>query len=105
MQVSAIALKERVRRNRQENVKIARRSAPRSGFTLASEPDAGSILDPGRDVDRERALTRPPARARARAARIFDHLSAAVTGRTGALEREEALRMPDLALPAAGRAG
>src|SRR5476649_1121253 len=45
-----------------------------------------------------------PSCAGARRTGIFDHLAAALTGRAGALKREEALRMPDLAGAAAGRA-
>ncbi len=48
-------------------------------------------------------VTRPGARA-ARAG-IVDHLAAALTGRAGALEREEALRMAHAAGAAAGRTG
>ena len=42
-------------------------------------------------------VTRPEPRAGR--ARILDHLAAALAGRTGALQREEALRVADAAVP------
>src|SRR5674476_1100213 len=70
----------------------------------AGEPAAGAILDPGRDIDRQHALARDTAGAGAGRTGIVDYLAAALAGRTGALEREEALGMPDLAGAATGRA-
>ena len=60
---------------------------------------------PGGNVDRERALAGDPAEPAAGGAGIFDDLTAALAGRAGALQGEEALGMADLALAAAGRAG
>ena len=105
MQVGAVALEERVRAERQENVEVARRTAAHAGLALAGEPDAGTVLDAGRNVDRQRALARDAAGARAGRARIVDHLAAALTGRAGALQREEALRVTDAAGAVAMRAG
>ena len=91
---------------RQENIEIARRAAAHAGFALAGEPDAGAVLDALRDVDRQRALAGDAARSRVQArAGIVDHLAAALAGRAGALQREEALRVADAAGAAAGRAG
>src|SRR5262249_3622569 len=103
MQVGAVALEERVRRDGKEDVEIARRSAAHPRLALAGKPDAGSILDARRDVDRERALARDPSRAGAGRARIFDHLAATLARRAGAFEREEALCVADPALAAARR--
>src|SRR5207253_2824557 len=72
---------------------------------LARQTDTGSVLDAGRYVDRERALARDAARAGAAGARIVDHLTAALAGHAGPLQREEALLVAHLPLPAAGRAG
>src|SRR5207344_1121778 len=63
------------------------------------------VLDARGDVHRQRALARDAPRPAAGDTRIVDHLAAAVTVRTGALEREEALRLADLAVPLAHRAG
>src|SRR5215472_1281746 len=91
MQVGAIALEEAVAADREEDVEVAGRAAARAGLALAGEPDAGAVLDPGRDVDRERAVALHAAGARAGRAWIVDHLAAPVAGRAGPLEREEAL--------------
>ena len=53
MQVGAVALEERMGGERQENIEIARRAAAHAGLALAGEPDAGAVLDAGRDVDRQ----------------------------------------------------
>src|SRR4051812_11438024 len=90
MQVGAVTLEERVGGQRGKNIEIARRPAAHTGLALVGEADAGAVLDAGRDVDRERALARHPARARARRARVLDHLAAALADRAGALQREEA---------------
>src|ERR1043166_2869114 len=105
MQVGAVALEELVRADRQEDVEIARRPAAYAGLALAGKADAGAVLDAGRHVHRKRAFARDAARARAVRARIVDHLAAALAGHTRPLQREEALRVAHLALPAAGRAG
>ena len=65
---------------------------------VPSSTPAGMLTDSVRS-----RVTRPAPRAGRTG--IVDHLAAALTGRAGALEREEALRMPDLAGAAAGRAG
>src|SRR5690606_20673732 len=91
-QVGAIALEQLVRPDRQEDVEVARRAAAIAGLALAGEPDAGAVLDAGRDVDRKRALLGDAALAGALGARVGDDLAAALALRAGALDREEALR-------------
>ena len=78
MQVGAVALEERVRAEREEDVEIAGRPAAHAGLAFAGEADAGAVLDAGRDVDRQRALARDAAGARAGRAGIVDHLAAAL---------------------------
>ena len=51
MQIGAIALKQRMRGHRQENIKIAGRSAAHAGLAFTGKPNAGAVLDPGWDVD------------------------------------------------------
>src|SRR5258708_6009904 len=75
---------------RKKNIEVARRAAAYAGLAFAGQPDARAFFDTGRDVDRERALTRDAAGAAAARARILDHLAAALTDRAGSLQREEA---------------
>ena len=56
VQVGAFALEERMRADRQEYVKIARRPAAHAGFAFAGEPDAGAVFDARRNIHRQRAF-------------------------------------------------
>src|SRR5260370_34372399 len=105
MQIGAVALKERMRRQREKNIEIAGRPAPHPGLALAREPDAGAVLDAGRDVHRQRALARDPAGARAGRARTVDHLAATLAGRAGPLQGEETLGVAYASRTRAGRTG
>src|SRR5450432_4746937 len=105
MQIGAIALKEQMRGQRQENVEIARRSATNTGLAFAGKPDARTVFHAVRDIDRQGPLACHPPRARARRTGIFDHLTAALAARTGSLQREKSLRLPYSPLPAAHRTG
>src|ERR1700712_5425922 len=105
MQVGAVALEEFVGRQRQENIEVAGRSAADAGLAFAGEADTGAVLDALGNVDRQRAIARHPSRTRAARAGILDHLAAALTGRAGALQREEALGLADPAGAAAHRTG
>src|SRR6185436_13758506 len=89
---------------RQEDIEVARRSAARAGLALAGQPDAGAVLDAGRNVDLERLLAPHPALAGADLARLVDHLADAVAGVAGPLDGEEALLRADAAAAVAGRA-
>ena len=102
MQVGAVALEELVRRR--ATGKYRDRPAARRARRPRPRRRAGCGCRPRRrrNVDRQRALARDAARAGAGRARILDHLAAALAGRTGALEREEALRVADAAGAAAG---
>src|SRR5690606_38089316 len=60
-------------------------------FTFAGKADARAVLDTCRDVDRQRALFRDAAVAVALGAGVADRLAAAVAGRAGAFDGEEAL--------------
>src|SRR3974390_449848 len=105
MQVRAIALEERMRGQREENVEVAGRSAADAGLAFAGQPDPRAIFDALRDIDGQRPFARHPARARAGGAAVFDHLAAALTARAGALQGEKALRLPDPPGSAAHRTG
>ena len=88
-----------------EDVEIAGRAAAHAGLAFAGEADAGALVDPGGDVDRERLALLDPALAAAGRAGIGDHLADAAAGRAGLLDHEEALAGADLAAAAAGGAG
>src|SRR5262249_9628052 len=105
MQVSAVALEELMRGQRQENVEIARGPAADTGLAFAGEPDPRTVLDALRNVDRQRAIALHPARAHAGRAGILDHLAAALTAGAGSLQGKEALRLPNPTRAAAMRAG
>src|SRR5262245_28741890 len=105
MQIGALALEERVGADGEENVEVTGRPAAHACFAFACKPDAGAILDPGGNVDRERALARHSSRAGTGRTRVIDHLTAALAGRTGPLQREEPLSMADASLTAARRTG
>ena len=50
MQVGAIALEELMRRERQEDVEIARRAATDTGLALAGKPDARAVFNALRPI-------------------------------------------------------
>src|SRR5512143_1519866 len=58
MQVGTVALKEFVRRHFQKNIKVASRATPQARLAFTRQPNAGAILDAGRNIDRKRALAR-----------------------------------------------
>src|SRR5450631_978370 len=107
--VGAVALKNRVLRNADEDVEVACRRAVQADLALAGKADTGAVLDPGRDGNRQRLLAPYPALTAARAARLFDDGAGTLAGRAGALYGEEALlgthSAMTLAGAAAGRAG
>src|SRR5919109_1267384 len=61
--IGAVALEERMRSEREENIEIAGRPAAHARFPFTGEANARAVLDTGRNVDRERALARDPAGA------------------------------------------
>ena len=105
MQIGAIALEELMVRQREENIKVTRRPAADAGFALAGQPDTGAVLDPLRNVDRQRAVALYAPRAGAGRARIFNGLAAALTARAGSLQRKKPLRLPHPSGTPAHRAG
>src|SRR5882724_1141705 len=105
MQVGALALEQRVGRQRQEDVEIARRCAVHADLALAGQPDAGAVLDPGRDVHREVLLLAHAAGAVAALAGLLDDFAGATAGMAGALDGEEALTGPHPPGATAGGAG
>src|SRR5947209_2843342 len=102
--VGAVALEDRVGRDADENVEVAWRGAVHPGFALAGEADAGAVLDPGRDIDRQCLLAADAALATAALARFLDDLSRALAGGAGALDREEALLRAHPSVALAGAA-
>src|SRR6202034_4911555 len=105
MKLRAFPQKEGMGARRQENIEIARRTAAQTRLAFPGQPDARAVFDARRDIHRQSALTRHPARSDARRARALDHLAPALTGQAGALKREETLGMTDFAEAAAARTG
>src|SRR5262245_47252442 len=105
MQIGPFALEERMGAEREENIEVARRTAADASLAFAGEPDAGAVLDAGRNVHGQRALARHPPRTGAGRAGIADHLAAPLAVRAGALQREEALRVQDASLAAGAGTG
>src|ERR1700749_3509931 len=89
----------------EENIEVASRAAAHSRFALAGQANACAVLDAGRDVDRERALSRHAAGAGALVAWVRDRLAAAMAGGAGALDGEKALLCANASMSAAGLAG
>src|SRR6185437_13363347 len=84
MQVRAVALEELMRREREENIEVTGRTAAHAGFAFAGKANARAVFHALRDVDRQRALARDPARAGAGRTGVLDHLAAALAARAGA---------------------
>src|SRR5580692_8659201 len=105
MEVGAVALKEWMRAERQENIEVAGRPTAETCLAFPGQPDARAVFDARRDIHRQSALARDPAQSDARRARAFDHLAPALAGQASALEREETLSMTDLAEATAARTG
>src|SRR5262249_49396042 len=80
-------------------------TAAHTSLAFTGKPDTSPVLYAGRDVNRKRTLARNPPAAAANLARIVDDLPATVAGRTGTLECEKALCMPNFAGTTARRAG
>src|SRR6202022_3498170 len=100
--IGAIALKKRMRLRRHEDVKIARRPAFGPCPPLAAETDPRPVLDARRNIDGKAAFAGDAARAAAGLAWIVNDFAAPMAMRTGAFDREEALRPARPPLPAAG---
>src|SRR5690606_5022672 len=100
-QRGALALEHRVRLDVDEDVEVARRRAVRAGLALARQADAGAVVDPRGDFDRQRLDLVHPSLAAAGAARLLDDFAVAVAVGARLLDHEEALLRADLALPAA----
>ena len=104
IKVVSIALENLVRRNRDEDVEIARRPAIHTRLAFAGETDARAFLDTGRNADRERTLFLHMTRTAAAAAGIADGAARAPTIGAGALDGEEALLRADFAAAGTRRA-
>src|SRR5207248_2381852 len=70
--VRAVALRELVRSDADENVEVARGGAVRPAFAFAGEADARPVLDTRRDIDRQGLLAPHAALPAAGFARLVD---------------------------------
>src|SRR5712671_1000068 len=102
--VCAVSLKDAMRRDGNENVEIARRSAADADLAFTRQTDAGAVLHTGRNVGRQCLFAVGPALAGARLAGIIDNPSGSLACRAGSLDREEALLDARPSATVAGRA-
>src|SRR5690606_18219195 len=98
------AAEDRVLAHADVDVQIARRPAVAAGLALAREADPVAVVDARRNLHRQRAALADSPAPGALPARLLDDRARAPAGRTGLLNREKALRNPDLARAPAGRA-
>src|SRR3546814_11484477 len=73
----ALAIEQRMPRDMDEDVEIARRRAARARLAFARQADARALVDPGGDIDRQRPGSVDPDLAAAVAARIGARLARA----------------------------
>src|SRR5580700_1940365 len=103
--VLTIALKDRMRSDRNMHVEIAGRGAVPGGLPLTSQPDARAVFHTGRDRHLKRAFALHCAGAPRDLAWTANHAPLAATGRTGAFDQEEPLLRANLAGTTAGGTG
>src|SRR5688572_20738664 len=103
-QVLALPRKDRMGKDRDVDVEVARRSAVATGFAFARQANPVAVVDARRDLDRERLVLAHASSAAALAARLVDRCAGAATARARLLDREETLRHAQLSDAAAGLA-
>ena len=104
VQIGAFALKERVLFDVQDHIKITRRPTESSGFTQASETDAGAVFHTRGNLGLDRSVPQNPPLSLALGARIGDDAANALTGGTRAGHTEESLLVAHLSASRAGAA-
>src|ERR687887_1041647 len=104
-QVVAAAAEQRVLADVDLDDQVPGGRAGLAGLALALEADGGAVADPGGDADLQLAGADLAAPAAAVGARVVDHRAAALAGRAGAGQPEQALVAGDGAAAVAGRAG
>ena len=102
VQVVALALKEGVLLDMQDNIQIAGWPAERARLTQPVEANSRAVLHSRRDLGFDRALAQQAAFAFALRAGIGDHTARALAGWAGSSDAKKALLVPDLA-PATAR--
>src|SRR5262249_6972817 len=102
-EIVAVAAEELVLLHLNHHVQVSGRSAERTRFTFALQPQLLTGCNARRNLDRELSIARDPSRAAARLARLGDNLSCAAALRAGSGDGEEALLESHLALAAALR--
>src|SRR5579871_4649179 len=105
IEILAIALKKRVRRDRKENVEVAGRTAIKSGLPFTREPDARALFDSGGNVDGKSAFFLDMAGSGARLAGMANDSAVSVASRARPLNRKETLGGANLAMAATGATG
>ena len=105
MQVVALALKEVVLFDVQDNIQIAGWPAERARFAEATETDSRAVLHSRRHFGFDRAFAQQAPFAFALRAGIGDYTARALAGWAGSSDAEKALLIPDLASTVARLAG
>src|SRR5690606_18594170 len=104
-QVVAVPLEQLVRRDADHDDEVTGRAAALARLALTADALDVALLDPGRDLQRDRHRSRHGTVAAADRAARLDRRAGAVAARTGLADRQEALVDRDLPDPAAGAAG
>src|SRR4029077_9662454 len=81
VEVGALAGEDGVGCHPDLDVEVARGTTARADLALGRELDAGAVVDPGRDLHRDRAAGADPPVTRALAARVGDQRAEAPAGR------------------------
>ena len=104
-EIVSFALEDLVLRDREHDVEIARGAAVRARVPLSGEPQAGSRLDAGRDLDRQFFLAPAASFSAAARAGLVDDAPVPAAGPAGPRDRQESLREPLAPRAPAGGAG
>src|SRR4029077_7524444 len=97
VQVVALALKEGVLFDVQDNIQIAGWTSKRARFAQAAETNSRAVLHSRGHLGFDYALAQQAPFAFALRARISDYAARALAGWAGSSDAEEALLIPDLA--------
>ena len=102
--IVAVALKDVVRFDVKDDVKVAMGSTADAGFAVAGAAQAGAAIDASGNFQLNLRILFAPTGAAANFARAFDDLTSAFAAAAGLGDAENAARHDDLAATAAGGA-
>ena len=105
MQVTAVALEQRMGPHREDDVEVARGTTRNAGLALGHQAQPGPAVDARRHLHRDGLLSFDPAVAPAVSAGVRDHLPGSTAHVTRPVDAEEALLKRDLPHAPAALAG